>query len=418
MGPEAKDVSNSFGRLGELVRSVGSGHVPKAVDALGEHRVTETFERTRKGQARGRIAGLGAVVAAMAVAALVVSSAHQSATALSWTVEGSSSSDTAYVSPSSSKQAKVRFSEGSEFEVEPGSRLRIAEAGRKAVKAVLETGASRVRIASRSTVGWKIEAGPFSVSPGAVASLMVEWIADELLRVSIFEGETSVTGTPSPLFLRAGQRLSANAKDGTVEVGPIAAVLPLGPSASAAIDSGPLDEPGPPHGTASAVSPALAPPGGSKRLSWTDSVAAGDYAAVLLDAERRGVSAVLGEGSLSELVALADAARLSGRNDLARRALLSQRARFPRAGAAKDAAFFLGRIADDHELSPASAIPWYDTYLSEAPHGHFAAEAFGRKMVAISKQSGRSAAKDMAAEYLKRFPSGPHVSVARELLSE
>jgi hypothetical protein len=296
--------------------------------------------------------------------------------------------------------------------------LRIAEAGRKAVKAVLETGASRVRIANRGAIGWKIEAGPFSVSPGAVASLMVEWLADELLRVSIFEGETSVTGTPSPLFLHAGQRVSANAKDGTVEVGPLAASLQLEPSsAPPEVGSRPLDEPAPARGTPG-VSTAMAPPPGTKRPSWTDSVASGDYAAVLLDAERRGVTSVLGEGSLAELVALADAARLSGRNDLARRALLSQRARFPRTGAAKDAAFYLGRIADDHELSPASAIPWYDTYLSEAPHGHFAAEAFGRKMVAVSKQSGRSAARELAAEYLKRFPSGPHVSVARELLVE
>jgi hypothetical protein len=250
----------------------------------------------------------------------------------------------------------------------------------------------------------------------------VEWIADELLRVSIFEGETSVHGTPSPLFLHAGQRVSANAKDGTVEVGPLAAALPLGPtSASPELHGGPTGEP-PARETASAVSPALPPPT-SKRLSWTDSVATGDYSAVLLDAERRGVSAVLTEGSLTELVALADAARLSGRNELAKRALLAQRARFPRAGAAKDAAFFLGRIADDHELSPASAMPWYEmpwyeTYLSEAPRGHFAAEAFGRKMVALSKQSGRAAAREAAAEYLKRFPSGPHVSVARELLSE
>jgi len=63
-------------------------------------------------------------------------------------------------------------------------------------------------------------------------------------------------------------------------------------------------------------------------------------------------------------------------------------------------------------------MPWYDTYLAEAPRGHFAAEAFGRKMVAISKQSGRSAARETAAEYLKRFPAGPHASVARELLGE
>ncbi len=417
MDPDRRDKIPAFGRLAELVRSVGTGHVPKAVDALGEHRVTEAFEKTRRGAARGKLAVLGAAVVAMA-AALVVASSHSSRSELAWTVEGSSSSDTNYVSPASGKEALVRFSEGSEFRVEPGSRVRISETGRKAVRAVLETGASRIHIAGRSTIGWKIEAGPFSVSPGAMANLMVEWMADELLRVSIFEGETSVQGTPSPLLLHAGQQVSANAKDGTVEVGPLAAAFVQPPaSASSELRDVPAEEPAPARVAASNVLPAL-PSSGSKRASWADSVASGDYAAVLIDADRRGVSAVLADGSLSDLVALGDAARLSGRHELAKRALLAQRARFARSGAARDAAFFLGRIADDQELSPGSAIPWYDTYLSEAPHGHFAAEAFGRKMVAVSKQSGRSGARDLAADYLKRYPSGPHATVARELLGQ
>ena len=78
----------------------------------------------------------------------------------------------------------------------------------------------------------------------------------------------------------------------------------------------------------------------------------------------------------------------------------------------------IGRIADDHEHALASAISWYETYLSEAPHGHFATEAFGRRMVAISRQSGRAAARETAVEYLKRFPGGPHAAVARDLVSE
>jgi TolA-binding protein len=158
--------------------------------------------------------------------------------------------------------------------------------------------------------------------------------------------------------------------------------------------------------------------GAGKRSTWSDEVAAGDYASVVIDAERRGLAAVMADGTLADLVALADAARLSGRIDLARRTLLAQRSRFTRTSAAKDAAFFLGRIADDHERALDSATGWYDTYLSEAPAGHFAAEAFGRKMVAVSKLSGRSAAKATAGEYLRRFPSGPHAALARELVNQ
>lgn len=416
MDPDRQDPSAPFARLGELARSIASGDVSNAVDALGERRVGETFEAARKRPARGRLVGMATAFAMMA-AAVVVSSLPLSRTTVSWTVDGSSSHDTSYVSPQREREAVVRFSEGSEFGVQPGSRLRIAEVGRETVKAVLEAGASRVRISGQSSIGWKIDVGPFSVSPTRVASLMVEWLADELMRVSVFEGATSVEGTPSPLMLHAGQRISANARDGTVEVGPLAIALDVSPRTSAELASGPPDRPLP-GDPATAPAPALPAPSGAKRAGWPDAVARGDYASVMLEAERRGIGSVLAEGSLADLVALADAARLSGRIDLAKRGLLAQRSRFSQASAAKDAAFLLGRMADDHEHSPSTATPWYDTYLSEAPSGHFAAEAFGRKMVAVSRQTGRASAKDIAAEYLRRFPAGPHAGLARELLSE
>jgi TolA-binding protein len=247
---------------------------------------------------------------------------------------------------------------------------------------------------------------------------MVEWLADELLRVKVFEGESSVEGTPSPLFLRAGQQVSANAKNGTVEVGPLNVVREIPANAPPEVHDAVPEGPRPADEPSNAAPPAVPAPTPVKRTNWPDAVAAGDYSGVLSDAERRGIAPVLAEGPLADLVALADAARLSGRLDLGKRALLAQRNRFPRSSAARDAAFFLGRLADDQEHSPAMAIPWYEKYMSEAPNGAFAAEALGRRMVAVSRQSGRHAARDMAIEYLKRFPSGPHASVARELSTE
>jgi hypothetical protein len=167
-----------------------------------------------------------------------------------------------------------------------------------------------------------------------------------------------------------------------------------------------------------AVAPAPTSASPVRRMSWPSAVAAGDYAGVLRDAERRGISQVLADASLADLTAVADAARLSGRIELGKRALGAERTRFARTTAARDAAFFLGRIADDHEHALASAIGWYDTYLLETPRGPFATEAFGRKMVAVSKHSGRAAAQPLATEYLKRFASGPHTAVARDLLND
>ena len=414
MNSQKQSVSSPFARLGELARTVGTGQVSRAVDAVGERRAADAYTSRGQSPRLRKIAGL-ATVLATAAAAVVIFTLQIANHAVSWTVDGAAVGQGTYISPVN-KEASVRFSEGTEFAVQRGSRLRVAEAGAKTVKAVLEVGASRVRIAHRSPVSFRIEAGPFSVSPSAVASLMVEWLADELLRVSIFEGETSVLGTPSPLYLHAGQQVSANARDGTVEVGPLA-----GPAVpSAAPPEARQEAPQAPisGGEPAPLAPAVPSGGTGRRASWSDAVTAGDYAGVLREAERRGITSVLNEASLADLVAVADAARLSGRMELGKRALVSERSRFGRTTAAKDAAFYLGRIADDHEHSLATAITWYETYLSEAPHGHFAAEAFGRKMVAISRQSGRVAARETAVEYLKRFPRGPHAGVAHELTSE
>jgi hypothetical protein len=415
MDSQKQGVSRPFARLGELARSVATGSVSRAVDAVGERRAVEALANRRRNPRGHRLFGL-ATVLATAVAAFVIFTLQIARNAVSWTVDGAPLGEGTYVSPVQ-KEAMVRFSEGTEFAVQRGSRLRVAEAGAKTVKAVLEVGASRVRIANRSPVSFRIEAGPFSVSPGAVASLMVEWLADELLRVSIFEGETSVQGTPSPLHLHAGQQVSANARDGTVEVGPLARTAALTPAVPEVRNEAPprplsSDEPAP------LVAPALSSAATARRATWSDAVAAGDYAFVLREAERRGLTSVLAEASLADLVAVADAARLSGRKELGKRALSAERSRFARTNAAKDAAFFLGRIADDQEHGWANAITWYDTYLSEAPHGPFTTEAFGRRMVAISRLSGRAAARATAVEYLQRFPAGPHAALAHDLVHE
>jgi hypothetical protein len=233
MESEKKMLTNPFARLGLLARSVGTGAVSRAVDAVGERRAAEAFTNQNQTPRMKRFFGVS-VVFATALTALAVFTLQIAAREVSWTVDGRAAREGAYISPVS-QDATVRFSEGTEFTVQQGSRLRVAEAGKKTVKAVLEVGASRIRVASGSPVSWKIEAGPFSVSPGAVASLMVEWLADELLRVSIFEGETSLLGTPSPLSLHAGQQVSANARDGSVEVRPLSSALSMSSAASAEI---------------------------------------------------------------------------------------------------------------------------------------------------------------------------------------
>jgi TolA-binding protein len=133
------------------------------------------------------------------------------------------------------------------------------------------------------------------------------------------------------------------------------------------------------------------------------------------EAEQRGLDRTLSGGSLEELAALADAARYAGRSAIAKRVLLTERQRFPSSGPARDAAFFLGRIAEE---GGGGAVEWYERYVSESPRGAYASQAFGRKMMLLYKQRGAGAAGPVAAEYLGRYPNGPYAAAAQKIAQE
>jgi hypothetical protein len=148
--------------------------------------------------------------------------------------------------------------------------------------------------------------------------------------------------------------------------------------------------------------------------SWSQHVAAGEYDVVLREADSRGVDGAIRKGSLADVAALADAARYGGRTPLAKRALTAERSRFAGSSEARTAAFLLGRMAEDADGDARAAIGWYDRYLAEAPKGPLASEALGRKMLLVFRTSGADAAKPIAEQYLRRYPSGSYATVARK----
>jgi TolA-binding protein len=147
-------------------------------------------------------------------------------------------------------------------------------------------------------------------------------------------------------------------------------------------------------------------------VPWSKRIAEGEFEIVLAEAEARGAESVLSSAGLGDVMALADAARYKGRQGLARRALESVRQRFGSSDAARTAAFLLGRMS---EGAPAGAIAWYDTYLSEAPGGTFAAEALGRKMALLDRSGQRARARAVAEQYLASYPKGAYAALARQL---
>jgi hypothetical protein len=143
-------------------------------------------------------------------------------------------------------------------------------------------------------------------------------------------------------------------------------------------------------------------------------LAHGDSEAIVEQAQHRGLESCLADASLSDLAALADAARYGRHDDIARRTLLAERHRFPLSDPSRDAAFLLGRL-EETGSGPAAAVSWYDRYLVESPNGTYASEAFGRKMILTLELHGDDSARAVAAEYLNRFPAGTYAARARAL---
>ena len=155
-------------------------------------------------------------------------------------------------------------------------------------------------------------------------------------------------------------------------------------------------------------------------VSWSKLIAQGEFEAVLANAEQRGLARTFESASAADLTALADAARYVRRSDVARRALLAERDRFSQTGPAREAAFFLGGLAEDESGVGAAktALEWYERYLSESPRGTYAAQALGRRMILVHKLRGSAAARPIASEYLERFPSGAYAEPAKKLLRD
>jgi TolA-binding protein len=389
----------------------------------GLHRLERSLlDGARRGHApvwRWRLAA--GVICAAAVCALALRLRDR---ALTYEVTNATISDGGYVS-TGNVEASVRFSDRSEIGAAPGTRLRVSRLEVRGARVMLEGGVLHVRIQPEPHASWTLDAGPYIVHVTGT-EFDVAWRADErTLDVRLLKGSVVVEGPLAEAGVKvgAGQHLIANSGAGTLSlVDELNASPPsdVAPSSSA---SPPIEAP-----TASARAPigaqrsasfshdaGSAGKGRAEEQGWGARVARSDFDGVIADVERRGVDKTLAESTVVDLAALGDAARYARRQDLARRALLAQRARYPGSVQALDAPFFLGGLAEGQK-SDASALQWYDVYLGESPNGAYASQALGRKMLLVHRLSGAEGARRIAADYLAHFPEGPYAGAAGKLL--
>ena len=342
-------------------------------------------------------------------------------TPLHYVVEGAALGPGETIQASPTVPAKLVFSDASQIGISPKAKLSVVSLDAHGSRISLADGDLDVQIQHRPGTSWRFDAGPFTVWVRGT-EFHIAYESDRgRLALQMLTGVVEVRGPTHDraLSLHAGESLELFAGSASK---PVAArqepsmVPEAKPPEVAPSVSPPVFEPALPrilpslkrHKVTSAES-------ATGSIAWARLIAQGEFTAVVQDAERRGIDVLLAGASAAELSSLADAARYTKRNDLARQALLGLRARFSGTIRASDAAFFLGRLAELPPSSSVAAVDWYETYLRESTRGPYAGEALGRE-IALLARTDRVRARRAAEVYLQRFPGGTQAELAKSLL--
>jgi len=316
-----------------------------------------------------------------------------------------------------SSSVPVHFSEGSSFMLRGGSRARVLTTEGRGARVLIDSGVMDVDIAHPSfrPGRWNFEAGPFHVQVTGTRFHLAWQPATQSFALATTEGRVVVTGTcmARPQAVAAGERIELSCPPAVTGE----AASPATQTRGAGPSTGPSAEPSEiPAATTGPEPSALKP---APRLpTWRERIAAGRISDGLRAAEQVGFGRVCQEASLKELIALADAARLSGRGAHATLALRTLRLRFPRTMEASTAAFTLGRIAFEQRGAYEEAARWFGAYLSEQPSGPLMGDSVGRLMEARQRAGDMAGARQDAERYLRRFPEGPYASEAKAILQK
>jgi TolA-binding protein len=319
----------------------------------------------------------------------------------------------------------VRFSNGSTITLDPQSSLEVSEVNANRVGITMRSGAAHFDVVHGAGSTWEIGAGPFRVRVLGTA-FRVEWQpAAQRFSVAVTRGAVRVSG---PLL--GAERVISAGITCAVDLGAQKAafgtdadeVTPAETPPEAKNVGGEGSEPDAlerstpnrAEGRTSPLARSSAPhaqPPPQAVVDWRELERQGQFDKATQEALRVGIEPIYDGASAEDLMGLARAARLAGRLDISKGALLSCRRRFAGSRDAAMAAYLLGRNA-----AAADAARWFSTYLSELPDGPLAREASGRLMEAQFASGQHEAARAQARAYLGRYPSGPHADFAKMVL--
>jgi TolA-binding protein len=431
---KGKALINELAKAAELAAG-RLGAMSDVQDARGLTAVLSNFgelPRARHGRQHSRLTlAVGvAVMAALVLGGATFGRKLLRKQPLSFVMNGGEVQAGGYFRIGDHARPSIQFSDGSKLSLVGGARGRVASVDEHGARVMLDDGEAHVEVVPRAGARWMFDAGPFLVNVHGTA-FDLGWNADEgQLDVRLQRGAVSVEGPVSAqaISLHGGQWLTVrlathevfvrNLEQAATAAVPAAEPAPasspaVAPPAAASSEpdlesavASPRNRHGSHHRARSAISPA-------HQLDWSSARAAGEWGRIVDGATRRGIDRTLAERGSDDLALLADAAHYLHRDDIAERALLTQRKRFAGSTRAKDAAFLLGRIVESRPGGASEALSWYDCHLEEAPTGVYASEALGRKMTVLGRLRGEEAARPIAEEYLRRYPAGTYARAAR-----
>ncbi|MBU1412101.1 hypothetical protein KKC22_11345, partial [Myxococcota bacterium] len=149
---------------------------------------------------------------------------------------------------------------------------------------------------------------------------------------------------------------------------------------------------------------------------WKSLLRKEEYQQAVALIEKHGLSTFADQATLSDLQAMANAARYAGRGQTAVVLLVSLRTRFPGTAQASTAAFLMGRVYSEQLRDHRAAVSWFSTYLAEVPSGSLVEEALGRKMDAAQRAGMAAEARRTAAILVKQYPTSPFRPLANQIL--
>jgi hypothetical protein len=307
---------------------------------------------------------------------------------------------------------QIDLAEGTWVRVVEGARARVATEPADGGRISLESGRVEVEVDPAAARSWTVEAGPYEVT--VVGTLFsVQWDPSSTgVEVEVVRGKVVVSGESlgaDSIAVDAGHRLKADHARRTVTLSPLRPVQPRAPTTVA--EEIPEIE----------TEPTRAVPESPRRPrpaapTWKSEASAANYDAALDLARAKGLEALLAELPASDLLLLAETARLAKDRALARRTYEQVRTRFGKTSQASRAAFQLGRIAADGAGNHAEAARWFETYLRESPNGAFAREARGRLVQSLDRSGDTAGARKAAKHYLELHPTGPHAKLASSIV--